>query len=93
MKTRKSILAEASRLISEDRHQQHGDAKKTFANIAKGWEVIFGVEIPAYKVGLAFDWAKTVRTEASPKEPDNYVDGCGYKALAGELAADEEDKQ
>ena len=89
MKARKRILKEASSLISGDRHKQHGDAKENFTNIAKGWEVILGVEIPIYNVGLCFDWAKTCRTNASPKEMDNYTDGCGYKALAGELAADD----
>ena len=85
--TRDEILGEAARLISQDRHEQHGDAHQNFHHIAAGWSEILGYKVAAHEVGLCMAWLKITRAVSSPDNDDNYKDGVGYMALAGEIAA------
>jgi len=64
--------------IIESRGQNYGDIKTNHEEIAKGWSVIFGVEVKPYQVALANDWQKTVRLKANPKHHDSYKDKIGY---------------
>jgi len=61
-----------------DRGKNYGDIKKNHENIAKGWSVIFGVEVKPYQVALANDWQKTVRLLFDPEHEDSNVDKVGY---------------
>ena len=84
--TRDEILNEAARLISQDRHEQHGDAHQNFHHIAAGWSEILGWKVAAHEVGLCMAWVKISRAVSTPDHADHYIDGAGYMALAGEIA-------
>lgn len=75
--TEVSILQEAQDLIYGDRQADYGSVTENFTNIAKGWSVIFGVEITPEHVGLAMAWLKIVR-QANVRKRDNLVDIAGY---------------
>ncbi len=83
---RTDILNEANVLITGDREKTYGPPIVNFSRIATGWSVIFGKEIKPHEVALAMDWVKTCRAVETPTHMDSYIDGAGYKALAGELA-------
>lgn len=81
----KSIdLLERSVKTIKDRGKVYGDIKQNHTQIAKGWSVIFGVEVKPYQVALANDWQKTVRLLESPNHTDSLVDKVGYCITANE---------
>ena len=84
--SRAEILADAGRLISQDRQRVYGPAKDNFNRIAKGWSALLGVDVTPAQVGLCMAWLKMCRLVNTPQDLDGYVDGCGYMALSGELA-------
>jgi hypothetical protein len=89
--TTAEILSEAARLVDGDRARVHGDRYANFNAIAALWTAYLG---PRCKVPLTADEAaimlalvKVARSQAGAWNPDDYVDACGYIAIAGELAA------
>jgi len=85
---RSDVLEQAGAAISGDRHSDYGDARDNFANIAAGWQVIFGVDVTTAQVALAMDWVKTARLLQTPNHADSWVDKAGYTALGAEVAND-----
>ena len=85
---RSDVLEQAGAAISGDRHDKYGDARDNFANIAAGWQVIFGVDVTAEQVALAMVWVKTARLLQTPSHDDSWLDMAGYAALGGEVASD-----
>lgn len=79
-----SVLQEGHRIIHGPRREQYGHPKKNFADIAKGWSIIFGVEVPPHKVALAMDWLKTCRALTTP-DRDSFADKAGYTGCAAIL--------
>lgn len=79
-----SVLQEAEALINGDREQDYGAVTTNFANIAKGWSVIFGCNVTPKQVGLAMAWLKIAR-ETNKAKRDNIVDACGYLGLVEKL--------
>ena len=80
----KDLCDEVVKVIKE-RGNEYGDIKTNHEEIAKGWSVIFGVEIKGYQVALANDWQKTVRLKANPKHRDSYRDKIGYMITYSEF--------
>jgi hypothetical protein len=85
MKHAVRILARAAELVGGDRNRQHGDPHENFGLIARYWSVLFGIEIPAWKVARAMELVKIARDQSGEPNDDNAVDGAGYSALAGTL--------
>ncbi len=85
---RSDVLEQAGAAISGDRHDKYGDARDNFANIAAGWQVIFGVDVTAEQVALAMVWVKTARLLQTPDHADSWIDMAGYAALGGEVSGD-----
>ena len=81
---RSNILRLADRLTSSDREVEHGDASKNFDMVADFWSTYLGVDIFPHEVPMMMVLYKIARTTENPKNVDNYVDTCGYGALAGE---------
>jgi hypothetical protein len=88
--TRNEILNTAGHLIDNDRAAEYGPARKNFEDIAKGWSVIFGVEIKAEQVGPAMAWLKIARLAKNETHIDSYIDAAAYMALGGEIATETE---
>ena len=78
------ILGTAQQLVSSDRQKEHGDASKNFEMVADFWSTYLGVDIFPHEVPMMMVLYKIARTTENPTNVDNYVDTCGYGALAGE---------
>ena len=91
------IATEAARLVGQDRAQIHGDALLTHEHIAAFWRAYlsrkekvdgFGssLHLSALDVANMLELFKLARSLNNPFNRDNYVDGAGYAAIAGEIA-------
>jgi hypothetical protein len=90
--TKEEILAEASRIISRDRNLSHGDAFQNHAEIAEFWNIFLDkklqpmASITAEDVALMMVLLKISRnTQGKKNNMDNFIDMCGYAAIAGEI--------
>ena len=86
--TRDEILDTAKALINGDRAETHGNAHDMHNIIAKMWSAILGFEISPMRVALMMAALKLARASQNPDHADNWVDACGYIALAGEMAGE-----
>lgn len=90
-----SILARAADIVGGDRRTQHGDARELHALVARLWNVYLcaranrGHMIEPSDVAAMMALLKIARTATGAHNEDNYVDGAGYIAIAGELAQPE----
>lgn len=82
---RSEILQEAARLISGDRADDYGDAKRNFLDIAALWSSYLDEDITVVDVANMMMLMKIARTKKSPGKADSWVDICGYSALIGEI--------
>ena len=79
MENNTTVLQEAESLIYGDREQDYGKTSDNFADIAKGWEVIFKTKITPEQVGLAMIWLKVCRgNKDNCEKRDSIVDIAGY---------------
>ncbi len=85
---RDEILATASRLVTGERRDAHGEAEDSFRQVAGLWgayfdfRYIFGPQDVAAMMVLF----KIGRQMQNHEHADNYVDMAGYVALWGEMA-------
>ena len=75
---RSEVLDTAKQLINGDRARQYGSAQDNFGCIASMWSAYTGTRVSAADVAIA-------RLRNGVHE-DSSIDGCGYLALAHELA-------
>jgi hypothetical protein len=74
-----TILDTAKSLIYGDREKDYGKTSDNFADIAKGWEVLFKTTITPEQVGLAMAWLKICRANKDNcAKMDSLVDLAGY---------------
>ena len=72
-------MEEAKNLIYGDREKDYGKTSDNFADIAKGWEVIFKSSITPEQVGLAMIWLKVCRgNQDNCSKRDTLIDIAGY---------------
>lgn len=89
---RATILDTARDCITRDRAATHGNAEDNFAWIAGHWnwwlqdKLEPGASITPYDVAQMMVGFKQARAKGNPAHGDNFTDGCGYFALAGEIA-------
>lgn len=85
-----SILHTASKIVSSERKNQHGDAENSFHMIAALWRAYLTGrpgEIDARDVAHMMALLKIARSvHGDASHADHYVDAAGYAALAGMLA-------
>lgn len=86
---RTETLDAARQAITVDRAATHGEAENTFGLIAAYWSADLGMLISAQDVARLMTLFKLARMRVNPAHGDNYVDACGYAAIAGELALSE----
>lgn len=79
-------LNTANILVSEDRHQTHGDKLLNHANIAKLWGAYKDTEFTAHDVAIMMSLLKIARTKLGDRNRDDYVDCAGYISIAGEIS-------
>ena len=85
MVNRDEILSIAGQLIGGDRQATYGDAREMHQSIADLWSAYVGVELTAVDVAAMMVLMKVARSKGPRKHTDNWIDICGYAALAGEM--------
>ena len=90
--TKEEILKKARDLITGDRNETHGDAFQNHAEIAEFWNIFLDkklkpmASITAEDVALMMVLMKISRnTQGKKNNLDNFIDMCGYAAIAGEI--------
>ena len=86
MVTREDVLRTAGELITGDRQAPYGSARDSHARIAGMWSSYRGVDVTEVDVAAMMVLLKVSRSRSS-ELADNWVDVCGYAAIAGELEA------
>ena len=86
------ILEKTKKLVSESRHDKHGDKVINHENISRLWTSYLQNKFKLNLVLLPEDVAclmtllKLARTQAGQFNLDDYIDACGYSAIAGQIA-------
>lgn len=94
--TRREILEGAAKNVCGDREEDYGSPENSFDSIASFWKAYlwekYGMYVPLCPVdiGLMMALFKISRITKGRFKADSFIDGCGYMACAGELAAREE---
>ena len=88
---RGNVLLEAHEVINGQRQDQYGNPEDSFATIAKMWSAWLGKEIFPYDAAMLMALLKVARAKHGAGHRDNHVDGCGYLALAADMAKDGKD--
>ena len=87
------IAAKAAELVSSDRAHVHGDMLDNHRRIAAVWNGILeasgkaGQPLDAHDVANLMEGLKIARRYSGKFNADDSIDGCGYSACAGEIAA------
>lgn len=86
--TRKEILAEAEKIVCNDRNVQYGEPEDNFLRIATLWNAYLGkIHVTSYDVAVMMCLFKIARLQGSAFESiDSWVDLIGYAACGGEIA-------
>jgi hypothetical protein len=86
------ILEKAKKLVSDDREKTHGNKIINHENIARLWsgyiqnKTKLTINILPEDVANMMVLLKVARTQLGNHNPDDFVDACGYSAIAGEIA-------
>ena len=75
--------------IIMDRSQYYGPPEENFERMARGYEVILGLErgiITGVQVALMHDWDKTCRLVNDETHKDSWKDKVGYTRIGERLA-------
>lgn len=83
---RRDILETATQYVTKDRAADHGNMEDNFKLIAEYWSLHLDCDVAADDVGVMMALLKVARMKGNPTHMDNYIDGCGYLACAGEIA-------
>lgn len=90
----KDVCDRAAALVAHGRRAEHGDAAANHAAIAAVWQGILAaagkapaVALDAHDVANLMEGLKIARRYGGLFNPDDYVDGAGYAAVAGEIRA------
>lgn len=89
---RNTVLQIAGELIDGDRHNTYGSASESHSRIARLWQTYLSAVLPergeaglqAQDVAAMMILLKVSRTTGKA-HPDNWIDICGYAALAAEM--------
>jgi hypothetical protein len=92
----RDIATEAARLVGGDRAVAHGDMSVNFANTAAIWNALLEAKarqqsistprLTALDVPNFLEAFKIARRYSGSHNIDDYIDGAGYAACAGEIA-------
>lgn len=94
------ILQKAAELVAGDRERTHGPKLENHKNIAALWNAYLAIRKPkhdeegyagerpldAFDVAIFMALLKIARTQLGEHNPDDYLDGSAYLAIAGEIA-------
>ena len=75
-----AILTEATKLITQDRANQHGESFKITAEL---WSAYLGITITQEDFCICLALMKVARAKKGSKIKDHFLDASAYMALAG----------
>ncbi len=82
------LLERAAELVGGDRQEDYGTMEQNLGNIADLWSAYLSLRedfnLTAEDVAWMMVLLKIARAQTGNKE-DNYVDACGYAAIAGQV--------
>jgi hypothetical protein len=87
-----ALAIKAASLVGGDRAEQHGDKAENFEKIAGLWNAYLAIRrepgspLNAVDIGHMMALLKVARTQTGALNEDDWTDGCGYLACAGEIA-------
>lgn len=94
---RSDILDTAKSHITKDRAATHGRAENSFAEIAGHWNWYLGARLKTpltpFDVAMMMTGFKLARAKGNAGHQDNFIDGAGYLAIAGEIAMNEQESE
>jgi hypothetical protein len=79
-----------ARATIQDRGLDYGHPSDNMQRTAALWSSYLEMPITDYQVAMCMALVKIARSMESSK-PDNYIDGCAYFAIAGQLHTEEND--
>lgn len=96
MTEREKILRDTIKTITQDRQDQYGRPESNFQKIADLWNAYIHdysgatehIEFTAQDVAIMQVLLKIARMSTGKAKRDNYVDICGYAAIAYELVTE-----
>ena len=86
------ILQKTEKLVNGDRDKTHGNKIENHENISRLWSAYLqnktklNIILSPEDVAQLMSLLKIARTQAGEHNIDDYVDACGYSAIAGEIA-------
>ena len=86
------ILEKAKKLVSDDREKTHGNKIINHENIARLWsgylqnKTKLTINFLPEDVAQMMVLLKIARTQLGDQNPDDFIDACGYSAIAGEIS-------
>ena len=86
------ILKKTEKLVSGERGAKHGDIVATHENIARLWSSYLqnkfklNLNLLPEDVANLMTLLKIARTQGGKFNLDNFIDACGYAAIAGEIS-------
>lgn len=86
---RSEILDTAKGYVTQDRETDHGSAESNFGMIATYWSAHLDTNITAADVAVMMTLLKLARIKQNRAHQDNWIDGCGYLALGGEIVSND----
>ncbi len=84
-KLRTLLALNSDKLICGRREQDYAPPSVNFANTARAFEALTGIQMKPHQVGIFMLCMKLSRINTSPENIDHWVDVIGYGALAGEV--------
>ena len=87
------ILEQTKKLVSKDREEKHGDKVINHENISRLWtgyiqnKTKLNIIILPEDVANLMTLLKIARTQLGKFNPDDFIDMCGYSAIAGEISS------
>ena len=86
------ILQKTEKLVNDSRAKTHGDKIKNHENIARLWssylqnKTQLNIILTPEDIAQLMTLLKIARSQAGDHNIDDYIDGVGYQAIAGEIA-------
>ena len=74
-----TLLQHAASLVTR-RRREYGEPAELFAQVARRWSLVLGVEVSPAQVALCLIDLKLARLERDPAHHDSIVDLAGYAA-------------
>ena len=92
------ILDQAKKLVSKEREDKHGDKVVNHENISRLWtgylqnKTKLSIVILPEDVANLMTLLKIARSQGGSFNLDDFVDACGYSAIAGEIISKRNDQ-